>query len=188
MPLCPRNETVPQKWVQMHRLVSVNIPSLFLSRKVLLQWDQASARTLQEHKAQSLFTVAQGINSCRDKTINLLQAFPCMSFGLFCCFCFFFSYILLTLLIYPKKCHVSFFSYTGLLFQTISFSPPSSKEDFPVQVLQFRGHLCYKKTHNLSLCSFFNTSFLLSGWRDLDFSKCQNPLSGWLSDQTPRWS
>lgn len=103
-------------------------------------------------------------------------------------FLLFFSYILLTLLIYPKKCHVSFFSYTGLLFQTISFSPPSSKEDFPVQVLQFRGHLCYKKTHNLSLCSFFNTSFLLSGWRDLDFSKCQNPLSGWLSDQTPQWS
>lgn len=40
----------------------------------------------------------------------------------------------------------------------------------------------------LPLCSSFYTSFLLSGWRDLDFSKCQNPLSGWLSDQAPWWS
>lgn len=79
--------------------------------------------------------------------------------------------------------------------QGFSFKPftsPSSSEEpffFSARVFQFKGCLCYqKKKKILPLCSFFYTSFLLSGWRDLGFSKCQNPLSGWLSDQAPPWS
>lgn len=101
---------VPQKWVFWLALVDIT-SLLFLSPKVMLQQDRASARTLQELKAQSLFTVAQGINSCRDKTIQHLQALPCLSF-----FFFFFFLHSADFIHIPKKCPISFSSYTGFLF------------------------------------------------------------------------
>lgn len=101
----------------------------------------------------------------------------------------FFSYILLTLFIYRKN--VLYISPPTQGFSSKPFtSPPSSKEAFfsPCRFFNSKD-VCVKKKKILPLCSFFYTSFLLSGWRDLDFSKCQNPLSGWLSDQAPpRWS
>lgn len=80
----------------------------------------------------------------------------------------------------PKRCPYLSPPTQGFSSKPIS-SSPSSKEA-SIQ----RMSVLKKKI--LPLCSFFYTSFLLSGWRDLDSSKCQNPLSGWLSDQAPRWS
>lgn len=71
---------VPQKRgcvVQMRWSALVDTVSLlFLSPEVVLLQDCASACTLQELEAQSLFTGAQGINSWRDKTTQDQQHFP----------------------------------------------------------------------------------------------------------------
>lgn len=130
--------TVPQKWdfvVQMHWSAFVDIVTLlFLSPKVILQQDRTSAHNLREQKVQSLFTVAEGISSCKYKTIQNLQALPCLS-------CFggiFFSYILLTLSIYPKN--VLCLSLPTQGFSSKPFTSPRS----PKEVL-------------FSLCRFFNS-------------------------------
>lgn len=116
---------VPQKWVFWLALVDIT-SLLFLSPKVMLQQDRASARTLQELKAQSLFTVAQGINSCRDKIIQHLQALPCLSFFFFffLTFCWLYSYTQKVSYIFLLLHRVSVLNHSLL-------PPPLRKFSFP---------------------------------------------------------
>lgn len=72
LPPCPTNRT------QCCRCTSLN-PE-FISPKAILQQHCASARSLQELKARSLFAVAQGKDTV--KAIQHLQVLPCLIFFL----------------------------------------------------------------------------------------------------------
>lgn len=142
--------------MQMDQPAFVDMVSLlFLSPKVMLKWDPASARTFLELKAQSLFTLAQGINSCRDKTIQLLQALPCLR-------AFFSSYILLTSFIHPKN--VLYLSPPTQGFSSKLFtSPPSSKEAFfPLCRFFNLKDVCVTKNKKKKSCLFVLSSTQVS--------------------------
>lgn len=147
-----------------------------LSPEVILLQECPSACILQE-----LILHCVTRNKQLERQNNMRSAaLPCLSWV--------FPYTLLTLLIYPLKMSCIFPLLHRVSLLNPSLLPP------PLRKLSFhyagssiqRMPVLHKKI--LPLCSSFYTSFLLSGWRDLDFSKCQNPLSGWLSDQAPRWS
>lgn len=153
---------------------------IHLSQGHTMQQYRASARSLQELKVRSLFAVAQGKD--RVKAIQHLQVLPCLIFFL----------PFRRLFHMPPKMSYIFLLLHRVSLLNHSLLPPLLRNlFFSLHGFFNLKDVCAtkkKKKKILPLCSFFYTSFLLSGWRDLGFSKCQNPLSGWLSDQAPPWS